>query len=166
MERKEVKWLANGLVFYSFGFVLYGHDILASICALILLCILIHEFGIEKMMAHWEYMAFTALAELVVIERSGMSVCRSSLFIVSVVNLVHAYTWCTFDYDRMDFFLYRTLLWGFVITAVMMPSLPLGFVETLLVIFLVFMPYTLLGKQREREEKRVYTGKKHMTVIE
>ena len=144
MERKEVKWLANGLVFYSFGFVLYGHDILASICALILLCI----------------------AELVVIERSGMSVCRSSLFIVSVVNLVHAYTWCTFDYDRMDFFLYRTLLWGFVITAVMMPSLPLGFVETLLVIFLVFMPYTLLGKQREREAKRVYTGKKHMTVIE
>ena len=117
-------------------------------------------------MAHWEYMAFTALAELVVIERSGMSVCRSSLFIVSVVNLVHAYTWCTFDYDRMDFFLYRTLLWGFVITAVMMPSLPLGFVETLLVIFLVFMPYTLLGKQREREAKRVYTGKKHMTVIE
>ena len=166
MERKVLRYFANGLVFYSFGFVLYGHDVLAVICAILLVVVLLHEFGLSKMMANWEYMFLTALVELVLIEKSGMAVCRSSLFTVSCVNLMHAYTWSTFAYSRMDSLMYQSLLVFFTVTTMLMNQLPLGFVETMLVILFIFLPYTVLAKEKERESRHVCAGKKHMTVIE
>ena len=166
MERSVLRYFANGLVFYSFGFVLYGHDVLAVICALLLVAVLLHEFGLSKMMANWEYMFLTALVELALIEKSGMAVCRSSLFIVSFVNLMHAYTWYTFAYCRMDARMYRFLLILFTCFTLFMNELPLGFVETMLVILLVFLPYNVLAHEKQKVRRRVYAGKKHMTVIE
>lgn len=170
MEKSVIKLIANGLVFYSFGFVLFGHDVLAMLCAIGIVAVLFMEFDAEQIFANWEYMALTALAELIVIQRSGMAVTRSSLFIVSVANLMHAYTWCTFDYERRDYVFYRSMLALFVFITFLMPALPLGFVETMLVIFLVFLPYTLLAREKERaaekKRKQVSVGKKHLTVIQ
>lgn len=170
MEKSVLKMIGNGLVFYSFGFVLFGHDVLAMLCAIGIVVILLVEFDMEQIFANWEYMAFTALAELIVIERSGMAVTRSSLFIVSLANLMHAYTWCTFDYERRDYVFYRSMLALFVFITFLMPALPLGFVETMLVICLVFLPYTLLAREKEqslkKKTKRVNVGKQHMTVIQ
>lgn len=166
MERSVLRYFANGLVFYSFGFVLYGHDVMAVMCALLLVAVLLYEFGLSAMMANWEYMFLTAIVELVLIEKSGMAVCRSSLFIVSSVNLMHAYTWCTFAYSRKESLMYKSLLVLFAGVVMFKNELPLGFVETMLVILLVFLPYSVLAHEKEQARRHVYAGKKHMTVIE
>ncbi|MGM9942175.1 MAG: hypothetical protein ACI32N_09350 [Bulleidia sp.] len=166
MTKKELKWIGNGLVFYGFGFVLSGMDELAVLASLALIAVSYHVFGLEKMFEHWEYILATGLAELVLIQRTGMAVSCSSLFIVSFANLIHAFTWAVNDYHKTDGLFYQAVLAGAVVITFLMPSLPLGFVGTMVVIFLVFTPYAFLAGERRRFHRTVSVGKKHMTVIE
>ena len=62
--------------------------------------------------------------------------------------------------------MYQSLLVFFTVTTMVVNQLPLGFVETMLVILFIFLPYTVLAKEKERESRHVCAGKKHMTVIE
>lgn len=166
MTKRDLKWIGNGLVFYGFGFVLFEMDELAVLASLALLAISYHVFGLEKMFEHWEYILATGLAELVLIQRTGLAEGCSSLFIVSFANLVHAFTWAVNDYQKTDGLFYQIVLGGALVITFLMPSLPLGFVDTMIVICLVFTPYTFLAQERKKLHRKVSLGKKQMPVIE
>lgn len=169
MNDREWKMIGNGLVFYSFGFVMYGMNVWAGLCAVINVLILLHRFGKERLLHNWFVLFLAGMLELILIERSGMSISASSLFMVSIADLLHGYMWCTYGYRKNDYIIY---LLGFCIcvsVCLFMESLPFGFLDTMLVIILVFTPYIFLGKEKERElhsaHKKV-CRKKHVPVIE
>ena len=169
MNDRELKWIGNGLVFYSFGFVMYGMDVMAGVCALFTILIVLYRFGVEKILAHWEFLVLTSIAELVLIERSGMAVSASALFVVSFADLIHAAMWCRYDYVRNDYQIYRLGLVICTVIALCSNCLPFGFLNTMLVIILVFMPYTLIGREQEKKRailQKKQCRKKHLTVIE
>ena len=169
MNDRELKWIGNGIVLYGFGFVMYGMNVLASICAVMNIMIVLHRFGIEKMLKHWFMLFMIGLMELILIERSGMAVSSSSLFIVSVADLLHAYAWCMYGYRKHDYYSYLVCFAVCCVFTVCMDTLPFGFLNTILVIILVFIPYIFMGKEREKILHETYKNacrKKHIAVIE
>lgn len=169
MNDREWKMIGNGLVFYSFGFVMYGMNAYAGVCAVMTVMILIHCFGMEKILDNWFVLFLAGILELILIERSGMSISASALFMVSIADLLHAFMWCRYRYRKHDYMIYLIGLCVCVGVTFCMESLPFGFLDTMLVIILVFVPYIFLGREKEREMNTVHKKayrKKHVPVIE
>lgn len=161
-----MKVLSGSLMLFGFGFVLNGKDTAALMTALLLILFAMKCAGTKGIMEHWDTITLLSLAELVLIEKSGLVLSYHSLFVMAFSSLIHAYTWCSKEnYQYGDCRIYEVFLIGSFFVAVCIPSLPFGFGGTLLILAFAFLPYIYLGRKVENCEFVKKHGKNALTVI-